>query len=311
MLIGGIDIGSNTLRLMVGRVEAQKVEAIRFERKITRLGEGVAQTGRLSEDGMNRSIQALKEFCGVLRDFSVKEVAVVGTSALRSSNNQEFFLKKVDQETGLKIEVISGEEEAKRTFDGIVFGSEGIEGEFCVLDIGGGSTEIIIGRKKEIENLKSLYLGVVSLTERYLKSDPIQQKEVQELREEIIELLKEIPFLYQRESQFDLIGTAGTLTTLGAICQGLGQFDRRKIHNQLISKVFVENVLTDLVSKTLTQRRNIPGLEPGREDVIVPGVLILLCVMDLLGVSKVKISDYGLLEGIILHRAEQLGLVES
>ena len=310
MLIGGIDIGSNTLRLMIGSVEAQGIEAIRFERRITRLGEGVDQTGELSDVAMIRTLQALREFCGVIRDFSVKEVATVGTSVIRSSGNQENFLKKVFQETGLNIEVISGEEEAKRTFNGIIMGSNGTDGEFCILDIGGGSTEIILGSKKEIKGLYSLPLGVVSLTERFLISDPSQPQEVQILREKIFEVLIENPLFRQKNPQINLIGTAGTLTTLGAMIQGLTQYDRNKIHNQLISKTSIENVLTDLLTKTLADRCNMLGLEPGREDVIVSGILILLSVMGLLGVSKTKISDFGLLEGIIIHRAVQMGLLK-
>ena len=271
MLIGGIDIGSNTLRLMIGSVEAQGIEAIRFERRITRLGEGVDQTGELSDVAMIRTLQALREFCGVIRDFSVKEVATVGTSVIRSSGNQENFLKKVFQETGLNIEVISGEEEAKRTFNGIIMGSNGTDGEFCILDIGGGSTEIILGSKKEIKGLYSLPLGVVSLTERFLISDPSQPQEVQILREKIFEVLIENPLFRQKNPQINLIGTAGTLTTLGAMIQGLTQYDRNKIHNQLISKTSIENVLTDLLTKTLADRCNMLGLEPGREDVIVSG----------------------------------------
>jgi len=297
---------------MIGSVEAQGIEAIRFERRITRLGERVDQTGKLSEPAMIRTIQALRDFCGVLRDFSVKEVAVVGTSAMRSAKNRDVFLKQVFQETGLRIEVITGEEEARRTFQGIFFGLGKEKEDSVFLDIGGGgSTEFIFVKKERLDRLFSVPLGVVSLTEKFLQSDPSRPEEIKALEEKVLRTLHQTPLLESRIHPLSLIGTAGTVTTLAAMAQGLNRYDRGKVHNYILARESIDGILQSLLALPLSQRQKLPGIEAGREDVIIAGIFILLGVMNLLESSRVRVSDYGLVEGIVIHHAKGIGLLKA
>jgi len=308
--LGGVDIGTNTLRLLIADVGKEGVREVKIERRITRLGEGVCETGNLVPGGMDRTLHALKEFCDIAKSFSVHEISCVGTSAFRTAKNRDLFIKKVFQETGLHIEVISGEEEAKRTLNGILYGFKKKERNFLVLDIGGGSTEFIFYRENCLDHVRSIPLGVVSLTEKFLKSDPINPGDILPLQEEIAKKLS-IPILSdEKYRSFPLIGTAGTVTTLGTMAQGLKQFDRKKVHDYLLGGVSIESVLQSLLSLPLSERLKVPGLEAGREDVIIAGIFILLQVMKIFKTWEVRVSDYGLLEGIVIHHAKGIGLIK-
>lgn len=309
--LGGMDIGTNTVRVLIADIGEEGFREVKHERRITRLGEKVFETGNMVSGGMDRTLKAMKEFCDIAKKFSVHKIFAVGTNAFRIAKNKVFFIKKVFQETGLNIEVISGEEEAKRTLLGIIYGMAKKENEFLVSDIGGGSTEFIFYRENCLDQVLSVPLGVVSLTEKFLKTDPINPDDILSLQEEISEKLS-IPILLDKKHQsLPLIGTAGTVTTLGAMAQGLKQFDRKKAHNYLLSRVAIENILQSLLNLSLSERLQLPGLEIGREDVIVSGILILLRVMKIFKAREVRVSDCGLLEGIVIHHATGIGLIKS
>jgi exopolyphosphatase/guanosine-5'-triphosphate,3'-diphosphate pyrophosphatase len=309
MLLAGIDIGTNTLRLLIAGLEGHGLREVRIERRITRLGEGIGRGGNLLPNAMERTIKALREFCDITHLYSVQEVTAVGTSAVRSARNRSHFLQRVQDETGLMVEVISGEEEAQRTFMGTASGLKKEEGNFLILDIGGGSTEFILGVGGRLDHVHSAPLGGVSLTEAFLLSDPTRSEEVERLSEAVRVGLQRVPLFQDQEKPIRLIGTAGTVTTLAAMVLGLDRFDRSKVHNSLLTRPSIEKILSLLLDRTLAERRKLPGLEAGREDVIVAGVVILLRVMELLRVTEVEVSDYGLLEGIVIHHARRLGLI--
>jgi exopolyphosphatase/guanosine-5'-triphosphate,3'-diphosphate pyrophosphatase len=183
------------------------------------------------------------------------------------------------------------------------------EGNFLILDIGGGSTEFILGVGGRLDHVHSAPLGGVSFTEAFLLSDPTRSEEVERLSEAVRVGLQRVPLFQDQEKPIRLIGTAGTVTTLAAMVLGLDRFDRSKVHNSLLTRPSIEKILSLLLDRTLAERRKLPGLEAGREDVIVAGVVILLRVMELLRVTEVEVSDYGLLEGIVIHHARRLGLI--
>ena len=309
VLIAGIDIGTNTLRLLIADIEGHGLNEVRIERRITRLGEGISRSDNLLPHAIERTIKTLKEFYDIIRLYPVQEVTAVGTSAVRSARNRNRFLRRVQDETGLTIEVISGEEEAQRTFLGIASGLKKGAGDFLILDIGGGSTEFIWGVEDRLSDVHSAPLGVVPLTEAFLLSDPTRPEEVERLSEAVRVSLRKIPFFQGREKSVRLVGTAGTVTTLAAMVQGLNHFDRSKVHNYRLTGLSIDRILSLVLGKTLAERRKLPGLEAGREDVIVAGAVILLRVMELLKVTAVEVSDCGLLEGIVIHHGRRVGLI--
>lgn len=307
MLLAGIDIGTLTCRLLIGRASGDgRLTEVHADRRILRLGEGVDRDRLLRPDAMARVIETLRDWRAVINRHRVEACATVATSAVRQARNREEFLGRVKQEVGFDVEVISGEEEARRTLLGIRSGLPDGVTSFLGLDIGGGSTEFILDRRGQAPLIRSIELGVVRLTERLLAGDPPSADHVQAARELI---RKETDLV--REALGDLggatlVGTAGSITTLAAMAQKLPAYEPHRIHNYRLSLDAIQDLERDILSRTKAQRRGMPGLEAGREDVVVAGALILHEVMDVLGFGEVLVSDLGLREGVVLDLAERL-----
>ncbi len=315
MILASIDIGTNTTRLLIVEADApSSFKRLYSDRVITRLGGGFSNRGRIANDAIERVIPVLCDFKDKVDSFNCEKVSAVATSVVREAENRDNFVQKVRERTGIKIEVISWEEEARRTLLGVFMGIPHNIERGLVYDIGGGSTEFILTDGKRPVRLVGTDLGVVHLTERYLSSDPIKRDEYRRLEEEIKKkILKVKSEIYSHMGEdigykggSELIGTAGTITTLAAIDMDLFPYDSSMINGHIISINRIREILNDLMSKTLEERSDMPSLERGREDIIIPGSIIVINTMEILGFEKMIISDFGLREGIILNILESI-----
>ena len=303
-IFAGIDIGTLTCRLLIAECSpAGRLRELRSDRRILRLGQGVDRDRLLRADAMGRVVATLKEWRQVIDSYHVDAATAVATSAVRDARNRDEFLGLVQREAGFEIEIISGEEEARRTMLGIRSGLPPGVTDLLALDIGGGSTEFILDRPGQATLARSIDIGVVRLCERMLHSDPPTLTEVQEarnwVRRETTAAIAAVP----QSPGVMFVGTAGTITALAAMAQQLPAYEPARIHNYTLTLDRVRELEQQLLSRSKTQREGLPGLERGREDVIVAGAMILGTVMETLGMAKVLVSDLGLREGVLLHLA--------
>ncbi len=313
MILAGIDIGTNTFRLFIADINRDSCREIVSDRKIIRLGQDLDRTGVLSWDARGRALEALADFSVNIRRHSVRHVAAVGTSALRKASNSGEFIRDAKTRSGLDIRVISGEEEARLTLLGVARALRGAGNapqsdplkSSIVIDIGGGSTEIIITRPHAGPTVLSLPLGAVYLTERFIKHDPPSEGEMDRLRHSIgAELAKLGPMAGYNAGV--LAGTAGTITTLAAMEQKLTRYDPDRINRSTLSRVSVDAMVRTLSESTLEKRRGIPGLERGREDIILAGAVVTQEIMERFGFRTILVSDWGLREGIVFDLHDTL-----
>ncbi len=307
LVLAGIDIGTLTCRLLIARVaKTDKLEEIRSDRRILRLGQGVDRDRVLRVDAMDRVLVTLREWRTIIDCHQVDATTVVATSAVRDAKNRDEFLDRVKREAGFEVELITGEEEARRTMLGIRSGLPVGVTDMLALDIGGGSTEFILDRPGQPSIVRSIDVGVVRLTERFLHHDPPSDDEVRAACELVERDTKSAVAGMGKLESATFVGTAGTITTLAAMAQQLPAYEPARIHNYRLKLVTVRNLQGDLLSHTKAQRRGMPGLEAGREDVILAGTLILRIVMETFEISECLVSDFGLREGVLLDLAMRI-----
>jgi exopolyphosphatase/guanosine-5'-triphosphate,3'-diphosphate pyrophosphatase len=296
-----IDVGTNTIRLLVAEpVGTDDFRLLHQAQEVTRLGEGMMPARRLQENALRRSLTVLRRFAESAREFGAEQVVVVGTSAVREALNRDEFVREVARETGLALRVIDGDEEARLTLLGVRHGLSLASSRVLVMDIGGGSTEFVLGGAEVIEGLVSTGLGVVKLTEAHIASDPPTGEEVRALEQVIASRLEQLRRELPGVEGTRLVATAGTPTTLAAIDLGLTTYDRQKVHGHRLSRDRIKALYTDLARRPLADRRRIPGLEPARADVILAGAAILVAAMEQLDYPEMQVSDDGLREGVLL-----------
>lgn len=309
--LASIDIGTNTFRLLISELnEDGQLRHRVMKREITRLGGGFTATGGLTEDSMARGIAALLAFSKLLREHKVEEVRAVATSVVRESPNGTDFVRRVKEKTGLDVEVIDGDEEALLALKGVLSCITVKTGDALVFDIGGGSTEYILSSHGNPVYSESLKLGVVHAAEAFLHSDPTKEEEIEKVSNHVVEILK--PFLNnlvqnglkkrlpQENKDVTLIGTAGTITTLAAMDQGLESYDPSRINNYILTHERVKRLFNTIFPLTLNERKRLHALEGGREDLIVAGTVIVLKTMEVFGFKELMVSDGGLLEGVLM-----------
>jgi exopolyphosphatase/guanosine-5'-triphosphate,3'-diphosphate pyrophosphatase len=313
MILAGIDIGTNTLRLLIAEIGPSTYREIRSERRITRLGLELDRTGLLSRKDRERSLVALAEFSELIKQHAVLHVAAVGTSALRNAANSREFLDEAKQRTGIDIRVITGREEARLALRGVALmlrdtgrGSADPLASAVIIDIGGGSTEIIVTHPKGEPDAMSLPLGAVYLTERFIQHDPPTGDEINRLRRSVREGLASQRDLFHPDPARIFVGTAGTITTLAAVNQGLAEYDPEKINRFVMTRKFIDDIILKLGSLTLEQRRAIRGLEPGREDIILAGAIVAQEIMESFLSTSMLVSDWGLREGIVFDLYDKM-----
>ena len=306
--IAAIDIGTNTIRLLIGHMNNGLLVRIASDRAVTRLGRNLMKTGLLSADSIDKSLNALRSFKATCDKYNVIKTVAVGTSALREAKNNRDFINTVKNETGIEIEIISGEREAELTVKGVTagIGDKKGSGTFFIIDIGGGSTEWILHNSTFNIHPSSLLMGsfpagAVKLLETFIKHDPPAPAELDECRNFIyLKLSGSLdPALLTHDSSLSLIATGGTPTTIAAIDIGLEEYDGEKVHMHCIPSPSLTAIFNKLVSLPHEERSKVKGMGPERSDIIIPGVLILITIMDYLKTNETVISDYGLLEGLL------------
>ncbi len=304
MRLAGVDIGTLTCRLLIADLPPDgKLTEVRSERRILRLGEGVDQTKQLSVEAMDRVIQCLKEWRRLIDAAQADKVTAVATSAVRDAENRDEFLDRVKREVGFEVELISGEEEARRTLLGIRSGLPPGVTDVLALDIGGGSTEFILDRPGQKPVVCSIDIGVVRLCERLLRHDPPTDEEVRQAREWVAKETKAAVIGMGGYRTATFVGTAGTITSLAAMAQKLFTYEPARIHNYQLQLSTIQEIEQTLLSRNKAARVGLPGLEIGREEVIAAGAIIIRTIMGTLGMSAVLVSDLGLREGVLLDLA--------
>jgi exopolyphosphatase/guanosine-5'-triphosphate,3'-diphosphate pyrophosphatase len=308
MRIAAIDVGTNTIRLLVAdRVGGKRFTTVVREELITRLGGGFVD-GALSETAMERTIQGLTGFRSTLAELQPEKVVAIATSVVRQARNRERFIQKARGETGIEIHPVSGEKEAELASQGALLPVDSGFDEALIFDIGGGSTEFIFTQKTEVLFVESVNLGVVHLTEAHLLHDPPRKEELEAIERTVhlkIEGVRQhfrdaALFPFKPDVQVMLIGIAGTPTTLAAIDLALTAYDRGLVMNHTLGRDRLASIFQDLTGKDAAGRLLTPGLQKGREDLIIPGTLIVRAIMDAFGFSVVRVIDSGILEGLVL-----------
>jgi exopolyphosphatase/guanosine-5'-triphosphate,3'-diphosphate pyrophosphatase len=295
-----VDLGTNTVRLLVVEPAGATWRTLEQTQRVTRLGEGQGATGRLAPEPMRRTAAAVAEFSRAARALGADRVRIVATSAVREAVNREEFVARLERESGERVEVVSGEEEARLTLKGVASGLPGLGGSFVLFDIGGGSTEFVLARDGAPAAAVSLRLGVVTLQEEWGEPGPVRWGRFARLREHVERRLAvEVPAAIAGAAAAQLVGTAGTVTTLAALDLGLRAYDPAAVHGHRLGRAAVERQLARLGALDVEARALLPCLEPGRADVIIPGIAICLAAMARLGRDTVVVSDRGLREGIL------------
>jgi exopolyphosphatase/guanosine-5'-triphosphate,3'-diphosphate pyrophosphatase len=297
--VASIDIGTNTILLLIAEIEGGKLKPLFEMETIVRLGQGVQKNGILSQEAMKRGLQTLTQYLQRCQTAGAQKVFAIGTSALREAKNSEYFLKTIKEKLDLSIEIISGEGEAHLSFLAVARDLNELKKPILVIDVGGGSTEFILGKGDQIIQWESLPLGSVRFTEQFLLSDPIQGGEWEEMEREIRKLLTSIPY---PQEPFSMVAVGGTATTLASVEQGLEEFIAEKIHHFVLRKEALKKQLHLYRSKTIDERRKIPGLPPARADVILAGGAILYMAMEKLKSPTVLISSHGIRYGLLYQR---------
>jgi exopolyphosphatase/guanosine-5'-triphosphate,3'-diphosphate pyrophosphatase len=304
MRLAGVDIGTLTCRLLIADISVDgRLTELRSDRRILRLGEGVDQTKQLSVAAMDRVLQCLKEWRALIDAAHVDATASVATSAVRDAENRDEFLDRVKREAGFEVELISGEEEARRTMLGIRSGLPAGVIDVLALDIGGGSTEFMLDQPGQKPIVKSIDIGVVRLCERLLYHDPPTDGEVCQAREWIAKETKAAIAGMGNYQTATFVGTAGTITSLAAMAQKLSTYEPARIHNYMLQLDTIQELEQTLLSRNKAGRTGLPGLEKGREEVIAAGAIIIRTIMETLSVSECLVSDLGLREGVLLKLA--------
>ncbi|MRR34186.1 Ppx/GppA family phosphatase [bacterium] len=294
-----IDLGTNTARLLIGSIDSGPViRPLAVKRVVTRLGGGFTRETGISGEARERTLAALREFAADMRRHAVDRVRAVATSAVRDAVNGRAFADAVFSETGIRLEIIDGQEEALLTLRGVVSGLGRKEGDFLVFDIGGGSTEYTLARGTNPRFTRSLPLGVVRLTEGKGAVPAMEEKISRELGILHSEMVRDGHSSFPAGAT--LVGTAGSVTTLAALDMELTPYDPLKVQGYVLSMEAIRRIFDRLLPLTPEQRLLLPGMEKGREDLIVAGILITLKTMELFGFDSLTVSDTGILEGILL-----------
>jgi exopolyphosphatase / guanosine-5'-triphosphate,3'-diphosphate pyrophosphatase len=307
--VAAVDCGTNSIRLLVADLDPETGGLKDLDRRmrIVRLGQGVDRTGRLAPEALERTFAACREYAGVIRSHGVppERVRFVATSASRDAENREVFVRGVRDILGTGPEVITGDQEAEFSFTGAtreLTGEHGLRAPYLVVDIGGGSTEFVLGAER-VEAARSVDIGCVRLTERHLLrkgtlTDPPAPEQIAAMTADADAALDEAARSVPLERARTLVGLAGSVTTVAAIALGLGTYDSAAVHHSRVGVEQVREIAGKLLAATHAERAAIPVVHEGRVDVIAAGALVLLRIMERTGASEVVVSEHDILDGI-------------
>jgi exopolyphosphatase/guanosine-5'-triphosphate,3'-diphosphate pyrophosphatase len=299
MNVAAIDIGTNSVRLLVADAQGRELER---PMRITRLGQGVDVTGALAGDAIARTVDVLREYRALCERHSVSRLRATATSAARDAKNSADFFDAAQSALGLRPELISGEEEARLSFRGATSGIPAESGPFLIFDIGGGSTELVVG-DTEPQALVSLQLGCVRMTERHLKSDPPSETEIEACLSDVQSRLAGVAERLDVGRARLCIGLAGTVTALSAMQLGLRRYDAARTHHSWLTLEQVERLFLRLSRATVAERRTLLA-EPQRADVIVGGTAVLVTLMRELRIRELLVSEHDILDGLVASMSD-------
>ncbi|MDQ2788877.1 MAG: Ppx/GppA family phosphatase [Actinomycetota bacterium] len=306
--VAAIDCGTNSIRLLVADRTVSGLVDLHREMRIVRLGQNVDATGRLATDALERTRVALADYAIISRRAGAQRVRMVATSATRDAANREDFFAMVRQTLGIDAEVITGDEEARLSFTGAVGGLDPADGPFLIADVGGGSTEVVLGNwdgvRADVTAARSVNVGCVRITERHLRCDPPTADEVSAAEQFAGRTLQEAFAAVPVDKARTWIGVAGTVTTLSAIAQQLPAYQPERTHLSRLPLEQVRSTAEYLLASTHQQRAGNPVIHPGRVDVIAGGALIMRVLAEELntraGISELVVSEHDILDGIAL-----------
>lgn len=300
---GVIDIGTNSIRLLVASLQAGRILEGRKHVRMVRLGESVDCRGRIDEKALVRCIKALEELMAIAEREGVEgRIKALATSAVRDAENRRKVIGRIEAAVPVSVEILDGETEAEMGFKGVVAGIEESR-EIVVVDIGGGSTEFVVGRLAGgIRFKRSLDMGAVRMTEQFLSLDPPDPAEARRLSAHIDRLLRENLGDMPMPEPMLLVGIGGTVTTLGAVKAGMDPYDPNRIHKSVLTRGDVRDLEVLFATRPLEERRSIVGLPPERADIIQAGTLILDRIMERMGCRQLVVSDTDNLEGYLLTK---------
>ena len=305
MKIGTIDIGTNSMRLLIADYNNGKIENRKKYVNTTRIGQGVDKEGYIREEVLQRNINALEEFANICKVEECQAIYCMGTSALRDSKNGNVFVNRAKQKTNINVEIISGNEESNLGFMGVLEGLDTDE-QILVIDIGGGSTEFIVGDIEGIKFAKSENVGALRMTEKFLAKDPIDTNEFSNMSKFIYSEIKDTIDYIKSKQIKKIVGIGGTITSLSAMNQELEVYSMEKIHNSEVSIENIKDILQNLKQMTLNDKKTLKGLQPKRADIITAGVEILNIIMENLEIEKIIVSEYDNLEGLMCHKVKKM-----
>jgi len=297
-VLASIDIGSNTVRLLIAEQTGRSgLQPVLYERRVTRLAGGLSEQHGLHPEAMDRTLAALVEFQDRCNTYQVSSCQAVATAAFRHAVNGQVFADQISSQTGFPVTIIPGEEEARLTASGVLLALTDSPDNALIFDIGGGSTEFIHLQNGQLQWMDSLPLGVVRLCETCTSETAALDA--------ILEQFRQLPSdLLARAGAVTLVGTAGTVTSLAAMEMEMVQYDWRLINNAVLRRSSLNVLLARLQRLTPAQREALPGLEKGRGDLILPGLQIVLALLEAFRSDRLTVSDFGILEGVALQLAE-------
>ena len=301
--VAAVDIGTNSVRLLVADVDGAsprdaKIVPLDRRMRITRLGQGVDGTRALAPEAIARTAAVLREYRDAIAEHGVTQVRATATSAARDASNRDEFFTAAHGALGVTPELLSGEEEAALSFLGATADLDA-PAPYLVVDIGGGSTEFVLGTDAPV-GLLSLDMGCVRITEQFIHSDPPAPEELSNAVAVVRDLVAEVPRVIPGAlDAVTLVGLAGTVTTVAAVEQGLPEYDPEKIHHFRLTREAAEDVFRTLATESAEQRRHNPGLESGRVDVIVGGAAVLVGIFRVLGFDEMLVSEADILDGLV------------
>ncbi|MEW1889349.1 Ppx/GppA phosphatase family protein [Streptomyces sp. NPDC085659] len=310
--VAAIDCGTNSIRLLVAEADPVTGELVEYARRmeVVRLGQGVDRTGRLAPEALERTFAVCRTYAAVIEEHGAEKVRFVATSASRDAENRDEFVRGVVDILGVEPEVISGDQEAAFSFAGAtkeLTGRDDLAKPYLVVDIGGGSTELVVGDDR-VRAARSVDIGCVRMTERHLVrdgvvADPPSREGIDAVRADVAAALDLAEETVPLASAATLVGLAGTVTTVAAMALGLEEYDSEAIHHSRVSLEQVREITARLLSSTHAERAAISAMHPGRVDVIPSGALILQAVMERTGVREVVVSEHDILDGIAFSLA--------
>jgi len=299
--VAAVDCGTNTVKLLVADIDtaAGTQDTLVREMRIVRLGQDVDRTGRLADEALERVFAAVDEYAATVSAHQVDALRFVATSAVRDAGNADVFARGIEQRLGVRPEVVSGDEEAALSYDGATRDLGDVPAPVAVLDIGGGSTELILGdAHRHVRAARSLDIGSVRVTERLMPSDPPTPAELAAARDVVDAALDTLPSYDVRiEDARTLVGTAGTVTTVAALLLGLSAYDRSRVHGATFPRAEVDALVERVLAMTVAEREAL-GVPSGRSDVIGAGALILDRVLLRSSAEHLRVSDSDILDGI-------------